>query len=166
MLKVRFGLIGALVLLVLVGCANRSQAPARISGRVTYKGQPVKAGNITFHTAENTPFPSSLGTDGSYEIVDMATGPMTVTVETESMNPEKKAQSYPTRGNPAGSKAAAMDAMRIAAEKESGGGGPMSKEEMAARYVKIPEKYSSPKTSGLTVNISNGRQSKDFELTD
>jgi hypothetical protein len=164
MLKFRLGLLFLLLLGLVAGCRSSSQTPGRITGRVTYNGQPVKAGNITFHSEDKGSYNSSLSLDGSYEVTDLPTGPMIVTVENANFNPDKKIPAYPGKGGKG--KGAAMDAERMAAEVRPGAGGPMTKEEMAARYVKIPAKYADPKKSDLTITITNGKQSKDFELTD
>jgi hypothetical protein len=170
MRKVRLALFVGLVFGLAAGC-NRSNTPAKVTGRVTYKGQPVKAGNITFHSENMGSFSSSLSLDGAYEIVDMPAGTMTVTVETDSMNPDKKVPGYPgapgRRASGQGAaKGAAIDNERAAAEKRAGVGGPLSPDEMRARFVKVPKKYSDPTASPLKATIEGGRQTKDFDLTD
>jgi hypothetical protein len=160
MLKFRLGLLSILVLALAAGCGPRSRTPAKIAGKVTYKGQPVKAGNITFHTNDGD-YPSTLNADGGYEITDVAAGPATVTIETESANPDKKT---PTYGGQAG-RSPAMDPSKMAGGAPAGVGGP-SKEELAARYVKIPPKFKDATTSGLTVTLVAGRQTQNFDLND
>jgi hypothetical protein len=88
---------------------------------------------------------------------------MKVTVETESLNPEKAAPAYPR----AGGAAASMDAQRLAAERKMGmKGGPPTKEELAAKYVKIPKDYSDPKKTKLSATLKRGKQTENFDLTD
>jgi hypothetical protein len=127
---------------------------------VTFNGQPVKAGNITFHTNDGD-YPSPLNVDGTYEINGVAAGPATVTVETESVNPNKNTPSY--GAGRAG--AQAMDPSKMQGGAPSGVGGP-SKEEQAARYVKIPGRYKESTSSGLTATLSAGKQTLDFNLTE
>jgi hypothetical protein len=158
MLKFRLGLLLALVLGLVAGCGTNSATPARVSGTVTYNGQPVKAGNISFHTDKGS-YSSSLSATGTYEIVDLPMGSAAVTIETESQNPDKKAQAY---GGGMGPK---MDPGKMAGGAPAGAGG-KSKEEMAALYVKIPAKYADPKTTTLNVTLERGRQVKNFDLTD
>jgi len=171
MRKVQLGLFGTLAFVLVAGCTGgRTQSFGKISGKVTYKGQPVKAGNVVFHSDSQGNFSGPLLIDGTYEVADVPPGAMTVTVENEFLNPDKKTPNYPGRmPGGQGGKAEKMDLERMKGEKANmtpGGFGPMSKEEMAARYVKIPAKYTDPKGTPLTVTISAGRQSHDFELTD
>jgi len=172
MRKVQLGLFGTLAFVLVAGCTGgRTQTLGKISGKVTYKGQPVKAGNVVFHSDSEGNFSGPLLIDGTYEVADVPPGAMTVTIENEFLNPDKKAPAYPGRGMPGGQggKAEKMDNQRMAAEKANmtpGGFGPMSREDMLARYVKLPAKYTDPKTSDLKITITAGRQSKDFELAD
>jgi hypothetical protein len=171
MLKFRLGLLVALALVLAAGC-NRSNAPAKISGKVTYNGQPLKGGEIAFHSENMGTYRSSLAEDGSYDIVDMPAGPMTVTIETDSLNPDKKVPGYPgsAGGRPVvgagAAKGAAMDKERAAAERKAGVGGPPTPEQMRARYTKIPKKYADRTASPLKVDVTAGKQTKDFDLTD
>jgi hypothetical protein len=171
MLKFRLGLFVLLALVLAAGC-HRTNAPSKVSGKVTYKGQPVKAGNIIFHSEDSGSYPASLNQDGTYEIVDVPMGAMTVTVETEFLNPDKRTPGYPGMGGlrsgvgQGAAKGAAMDKERVAAERKAGVGGPLSKEDMAARYVKVPLKYGLPRSSPLKVTLEAGKQVKDFDLTD
>jgi hypothetical protein len=159
MLKLRLAVLLLLALALVAGC-RRSAAPAKVSGTVSYKGQPLKAGNITFHSDKGS-YSATIDSDGSYRMSSLPTGTMTVTVDTEFLNPDKKSPGYP---GGAGGKAAAVDAERLAAERKMGMPAPPSKEEMAARYVKIPKEHASAKTSKLTVTIEPGKQVKNFDL--
>lgn len=44
--------------------------------------------------------------------------------------------------------------------------GPASKEELMKRYTKIPTKFNDKTTSGLTVEVGQGKVKKDFPLAD
>jgi hypothetical protein len=156
MSKFRLGLLVALVLGLVAGCAKNPQAPAKVSGSVTYKGNPVTAGNVTFHSQDKGSYNTSLSPDGTYKITDVPKGELVVTVETESANPDKKTPDY---GRGKGSK---MYAERMAKEKAMGS--PMG--QPAGKYLKIPAKYATPKDSPLKVTLEAGKQVKDFELTD
>jgi hypothetical protein len=159
MYKVRLGLLLALCVGVVIGCAKSSQAPAKVSGVVTYKNAPVTGGTIKFYSEEeNVAYGCQIESDGTYQITDIPVGELTVTVETEHLNPTKAPPDYGKKGN-------ADYAARVAAEK--GMGAPIAaKGEPKEKYVKIPSKYANPKTSPLTVTIEKGRQVKPIELTD
>src|SRR5262249_50745425 len=143
MLKARLLLAGLLLLTVtLVGCAdNNPNAPARISGSLTYKGQPIKAGTMAFHTPDGVSYKANLSPDGTYSATDIPVGELVATVETESINAKKTA---------GGANAAAY--------QRAGAGQQQPPPGVAAapvgEYIKIPGKYANPKTSPLTVKIS------------
>ena len=160
MLTLRCGLVLGLVLGLLAGCGGSSSNRARVTGKVTYNGQPVKAGNIAFIGKSEGAAPSraSLNPDGTYEIVDAGVGDFLVSIETESMNPKQSGPSYAqgVKGAPQ------MDPSKM----QGAGGGPLTAEQKAERYVQIPKKYSDPKNSGLTATIKPGNNSLDFPLKD
>src|SRR4051812_14883480 len=112
MMSYRLALVVALALGLVAGCVKNRQAPAKVSGSVTYKGNPVPAGNIAFHSDKGT-YRASLGEDGTYEIADVPIGELVVTVETGSYDPNKKAPDY------GGGKGSKMYAQRIAAEQKT-----------------------------------------------
>src|SRR5437868_4614763 len=111
MRTVRFGLFAALVLALAAGCRS-SPNPGKVSGRVTYKGAPLKGGEVLFHSAGQGSYRGSINQDGTYEITDVPVGEMTVTVDTEFLNPDKKVQT------PGGARGAAMANERLAAERK------------------------------------------------
>lgn len=151
----RFALLALLTFTLVSGCGPKNRtAPARVNGTVRYKGETVPGGNITFHSKDKGSYNSSIGRDGSYSVVDVPDGEMVVTVETESINPNRKVRSL-------GPQADKMYAERMAAEGRS------AMEKMPAEaYKKVPTKYGDPKTSTLKATLTAGKQSKDFDLTD
>jgi hypothetical protein len=122
---------------------------------VDYNGAPVPGGNISFHTEKGPAYTSSIGRDGTYEIVDLPAGLMVVSVETETANPNKKSIAY------GGTKGSKMYAERMAAEGRGG-----AAKQPAEAYRKIPGKYANPKTSPLSVTLEAGRQVHNFVLAD
>jgi len=123
-------------------------ALASVSGKVTYKGEPLPAGTLTFHGQGN--YLASIGADGTYSTTDLPIGKMVVTVETESANKNKM---------PRGAYAAKMAKM-ISPMPESAKSLPQGK------YVRIPVKYADPKTSPLQATLKNGENNINFDLTD
>lgn len=167
-----------------VGCGG-SQTPAKLKGIVTYKGQPLPGGNMTFSSDSGGGGGATINSDGSYSVTDLPVGTISVAIDTESFNPdrskipsygdkkEKNSGSRPAAGSkvPEGGESG-MQAMRRKAEGVGGGGaggggfGPASAEDLAKMYVKIPSKYSDKRTSGLRVEVTRGVNEKNFELTD
>ena len=154
MFKLRRLLWFALFAGLLTGCTANPQAPARITGTVTYKGSPVPAGTVVFHTENMGLYASPLKADGTYEVHDVPKGAFVVTVETESVNPKKKAKDYGGKGDKGYQE-------RIAAEGNSA-----ANKAPPQTYVQIPSKYANAKTSGLSVTAEAGSQAHDFTLTD
>jgi hypothetical protein len=152
MTKGRLFLTLPLFVVLAFGCgAKNPQAPARVSGKVTYKGEPLKGGTLAFHTKDAGIYTCQIGSDGNYSIIDLPTGDLVVVVETESINPGKKTATYGKGQRPE--------------YRPPGAPTDVAKADPAA-YVKIPAKYANPKTSPLQVTLAKGSQVKDFELTD
>jgi hypothetical protein len=156
-----------LCLLVATGCGGGNEnphAPASVTGKVTYKGEPVPAGLVNFIPKTQGPSATgSLSSDGTYSITDAPAGDFTVTVDTEYLNPDKKTQAYPGAGKAgAGATSSPMP----------GGGGTSSPMpgpaavKAGGKYVKIPAKYADVKQSTLTAKLNAGKQTEDFKLED
>lgn len=60
-------MISVVVSAVFAGC-NRGPAMAPVSGKVTYKGQPLKHGNILFQPSVGPPAKGEIGPDGSFTL--------------------------------------------------------------------------------------------------
>jgi hypothetical protein len=152
-------LVAAIPIAALTGCGGGNPSPCRVSGSLTYKGQPIKTANMAFHTADGgVRIPAAVDADG-YVATDLPPGEFIITVETESFkaaaaagkSTEKYASKYiqnqQQRPPPEGHTVAPA-----ASPKET--------------YVKIPEKYSNTKNSPLTATLKPGRQVVNFELAD
>ena len=168
----RVAALGCLIAAVMVlGCKQGNpNAPARVTGQVTYNGSPVTGGNVYFHPKEGGAIPAPIGPDGRYTAFDILDGEMVVTVETESINPDKKQPEY--RGYKGGGPS------KMYGGKAGGGAvvpkgkgmemspAPESSPGVNTKYMKIPAKYADPKTSGLTVTLVKGEQTHNIDLTD
>jgi hypothetical protein len=139
-------------LLLLAGCG-----PGRgdVTGEVTYKGQPLSLGRITFiGQSGKQEARSAYIIKGKYTLTGFPAGPAKVTVE--SIEPptaerlkmnEARAKMYP-------------QAAEIPEELKELASGPK------LPYVKISTKYSSPETSGLTFEVKRGTNTYDIPLTE
>jgi hypothetical protein len=146
----RIVLFLSIVLVVTPACStNNPNAPAEVSGKVTYNGQPVGGGTITFYMKGGGANSGPLHPDGTYEISDIPTGEATVTVETESANPGHKQEKYK------GGKGQQMSPMPKGFEGGHRG-----------TYVKIPSQYTDVKKTPLTTSLQRGKQVRDFDLKD
>jgi hypothetical protein len=66
------------VLVVATGCADSSDAGS-VHGRVTFRGQPLPNGSVTFFPTSGRPINAPLGADGAY-IAQLPPGEYVVTV--------------------------------------------------------------------------------------
>jgi hypothetical protein len=154
----------AAAILTMAGCDSNKQSQGKVSGKVTYNGATVTGGSVTFFTADNTPLQVPIGADGLYVVPNVPEGPVTVVVETESLN--KKAEEY--RGGGAGK---GMYGKGGGGQVPKGKGmeyspGPAGGGGASPIYVKIPAKYADKATSGLTTTVKKGDQTYNIELTD
>jgi hypothetical protein len=174
--------IAGLVAAVL-GCGEGSQNPARITGKVTYKGQPLKAANLTFYHDEKGMYSATLDREGKYELKDAPVGQMTVVLDTELYNPDRKQQVYGEAGGgtggrrpgsgggtSGGNKSHVKESQKAAGERQSqaqaSGGGQMSVEEKKELYVKLPSKYTEKSTTDLKFEAKSGNNTYDIDLKD
>jgi hypothetical protein len=157
----------------LLGC-SRSGKRASVTGTISYKGQPVKAGTVYFLYEQGGQYQSDLKPDGSYQLMDVPTGNVKVLVETETFNPEQKPLSYQQQQRSKGygkglSEYDALMGKGPGGKKDAAATAGLSKdrkEALAKVYVKIPQKYASEKTTPLTYTVERGSQVKDFDLSD
>jgi hypothetical protein len=153
------------------GCGSKNpNAPANVRGKVLYNGKPVTGGTIFFHTAEQGTFSGGISPDGTYDLTDLVTGDMIVTVDTESINPDRKQQVY-DGSTSKGSGKQAMYGNKTASGPKTGKvseASPVPSDAPTSRvvYLKIPAKYSDKTQSNLKVTLSNGSNKNNFDLTD
>lgn len=106
-----------------------------VSGKVVYQGQPLPGGTITFVPAKGKPVTVAIDADGNYKATAVPVGAARIAVETASLKPGRK----PPK------------------DKKIPG-------DQGGKYLRIPEKYGNPKTSGLTLEIQSGKQTHDIHL--
>jgi len=133
-----------------LGCGSASSNPGKLSGSVTLDGAPVTGGDLFIYSKPG-PVHATISATGSYTSTDLPVGEWKVTVSTESLNPTQK---------------------KIPDTYEKKGGvspGPKGKGAAVAKdpgtYVAIPKLYQDEKTTTLSVNVTAGSQTKNFELT-
>jgi hypothetical protein len=138
-------------LTVLIGCGSSSASPGRLSGKVTVNGDPVTGGSLSIHTDKGSIL-APISTSGTYSVTDLPVGEWKVTVDTEMLNPKhKKPKDY-------GGKKGAMGPM----PKDMKPPGAASGE---GNYVEIPARYQRKDSTELSVTVTAGSQTKNFEMT-
>lgn len=137
----------------MTGCGPSGAAAGVASGKVTYNGTPLTGGILTLHPVNGGPdFPITITYEGTFSSSGVPDGEMQVAIETESLKNRRPA-GYDTSKMPAGSKPPDVKLPDVDMSKQP-------------TYMKIPAKYASVKTSGLTWTISKGTNDRNFELTD
>ena len=144
------------------GCSSEGT----VSGTVYYKGKPLKEGMILFFPeSKGGDFRSMIGPDGTYSMSKLPIGHAKISVITGSS----------TAGPPA-------SVMR----QGKGGGGKIAEEALTKRMSAeakkaleeskkrpadpsgysgtVPQKYTNPDESGLTIEVTGGKQTHDVKI--
>ena len=136
-----FALFAAVCASAALGCGGKK---ATVSGTVSYNGEKLGNGNITFIDANSNAATSQISADGSYIVTDVPVGTVKIQVET-----------IPT------SEPASKNLMGMGSPSMQG-----SKQAQTGKYVKIPDKYKNAEKSGLTYEVKSGTQTHDINLSD
>jgi hypothetical protein len=122
---------------VLSGCGGSNANVGAVSGKVTYRGQPVTEGTVSFMNAEaGTGAEAKLGQDGTYQ-VETPEGGLPVGTYAVSISPPIYLDSSDPKTPP------------VMVEK---------------KVANIPEKYRSHYSSGLTAMVKEGSNEVNFEM--
>jgi len=142
-------------LLVVAGCGGDDSGIARryaVSGKVTYKGQPVEKGTIVFEPTDVTKARVASGAieNGFYTL--------TTTGEKDGALPGDYKVCIISRS---------VDMSGVEANRKGGAGrqDDVYKAEKKAQNL-IPPKYQRTDSSGLTFKVEEKSNTKNFELTD
>ncbi len=138
---------GIVILGVLSATAGFGGSKGTATGSITYQGQKLKGGTVTFVNAQKDAFPCEINENGDYSINNLAPGEYVVCVETESLKPPNP---MVLRGKPP-----------AGAEKPANS---PDWEDRAKRYVAIPATYSDPEQSTLRCTVKGGKQQYDVPL--
>jgi hypothetical protein len=124
-----------LVVLAVIGCENKTVG--EITGTVTYQGQPLPTGTVSFWDSNNQCLASAPLFEGKYTApVKVPVGAVKITVTTP--------------GNSSGSRRTNMVRKNKRGEKIS--------------VIPIPAKYGNAEQSGLTYTVKPGANTYNIEL--
>jgi len=145
-LRLILGSLPVMLLPLIAGCGGGA-GTASVTGNVTYDGKPLGSGVVAFVFKNSAGLEvretGQIQPDGSYSISRLSPGQVTIIVETippVDLPKERKQKDMP-------------DLPPI-------GGGDAPK----GTFVKIPDKYKDPATSGLTYTVKSGKQKYNIEL--
>jgi hypothetical protein len=160
------GLGLALLFPVLAGC---SPGTGKVSGKVTYKGQPVPGGLVMFRPVDGrqNSVTVELDAEGRYSAV-LPAGDVLVSVDNRELEPRPVIAGGIPAGIPLSQEARAKLGGKSAPPTgpEAGQKTGEDARRPSGRYVPIPEKYCMAETSGLKFTVKGGDQPYDIELTD
>jgi hypothetical protein len=151
------GLLIAMVLLALVGC-SREWPTSEVQGVVTYKGEPVPLGMITFMAADDSGRADTASImDGNYTLPRAPVGNVTIQISGSG--------GTVAGASPANAKRKLTKGQIKLAESMGAKIGSNSSETQPKRPpFKLPTKYANASTSGLTYEVRPGDQTYDIDL--
>jgi hypothetical protein len=132
-----------------------------VSGKIYYKGQSVTGGNVYFFPeAKSGNYASIIGTDGSYTISKLPPGPakIAVMVGTKGVPPDvtkRMGGQFVAKG---------MKEMGRIGRAASSGGEASGNAAGTKDNISVPKKYTNPEESGLTIDVTGGKQTFDIKL--
>ena len=131
------------------GCAGRG----KVTGKVTYKGQPMPGGTVFFHGPSGVPSGSAVinPADGTYSI-ELPVGERKVSVTPASPR-------LPSEGK-GGPKGKSKDGKL----PPDGSAKTVEKKEWGAKHVPVPVQYTDPEKSSLKVTIKGGSTPFDIAI--
>jgi hypothetical protein len=130
-----------------VGCGGSGT----VSGKVTYQGETLRAGQVCFITADGKKSDvATISADGTYSIANIPTGEVKICVLTSYL---AKTKSHPRPG--ADSQPSDLD---------TGHYRPPSSSDASKRFVPIPSNYEGPETTTLKYTVKSGKQEHNIVL--
>ena len=171
-MKITTCVTSSIVILALLAGGCSGDKKTKISGKITYKNEPLKGGTVYLYDDAGASYSSPIQNDGAYLVTDIMPGSYSMTVETETANPDNKGtgpsevKSGANKGM-VGKQAKMNDEYSKQMGMSPGSeGSPTSRAELLKRYVKIPAKYGVKSTSNLKVEVLTGATVKDIPLAD
>ena len=138
-----------LLMLVAGGCGPSRPATATVSGRVTFNGKPVAAGQIVFYPETGRPAMSAINADGRYHLTTFKSGDGAMLGRHRVTIEATRVSSGPT--------------MPKTMEEEMNGHGFAPSGPPRVEWL-APVKYSNLQTSPLTAEVKSGENTINFDL--
>ncbi|MFM7151072.1 MAG: carboxypeptidase-like regulatory domain-containing protein [Gemmataceae bacterium] len=133
-----------------LGCGG---SMGSLSGKVSFKGTPLKGGNVTFISLDGKPtLNATISENGTYSVNKIPTGAVSICVETKSLRKATQGMNIPKYEPPKG------------AAVPEGGYKPTGLVDNSKNYMEIPAKYEKPDSSGLKYTVKPGPQVHDIPL--
>jgi hypothetical protein len=134
---------------ILSGCGSRDTGT--VSGKVTYRDQPLQGGSVVFATSDLSRIERvSIQSDGTYQSAFVPVGDLMVAVEPAPPGP----QAHMPKG------------AKLPPNIPPDSPGAQVYLQANNNHVDIPAKYRDPTTSELKLSVNSGTQKYDIQLTD
>jgi hypothetical protein len=148
--------LGSVVaVLAMVGCFGNSDGPTgTVSGKVSFKHQPVSEGRVAFVSVQGKGATGVIGEQGEYSLRTVAGSRIPVGEYQVAIQPPPAEPRDPSSAS-AGAYQPTPGKIMIGAP-----GDPVVKD-----YPNIPLRYRNPATSGWKVTIGEGENQFDFQMT-
>jgi hypothetical protein len=156
------------VLALAAGCSQTGT----VSGKIYYKGKPVEGGTVFFWPeGKDGSYPAIIGLDGSYSVSKLPPGPAKISVVPGATKIPPGATQQVKFGRPDLPGKIAKGLQQVgrmgrgrSGSEEQSGSAVETKKERAKDNFSLPEKYTNPEKSGLTINVTGGKQTHDIHL--
>jgi hypothetical protein len=153
---------------VLSGCGRSSGS---ITGKISYKGSPVKGGTVSFQSTESADlkYGGYINEDGTYTVPLITAGSYKIIVETSSAKVKQQKSNYKGNQSSGAKDAPAKELSQEIKEKMPEGYhasniGEAQAIRNAARYIEIPASYGNADSTKLTYTATGGSQTYDINL--
>jgi hypothetical protein len=142
--------LGLLVLAVLVGCVSKRSKYGDVTGKLTYKGQPVNDAALLLYpiSGADTPITIPVDSEGNFRITDVPPGEYNVVVE----------------GSEGGDNEAAM--LKFMPKEKQAEMKSKMQAQATPKTIPFPKKYKSLRTTDLKCTITDKDQPQNLELKD
>ena len=136
-------LILALLVVALTGCGK---ATGDVTGIVKFKGQPLKGGSVMFVDGSGALVQTEIGTDGKFTAQKVNVGNNKIAVHYVDNRINEYAQEIASRGK------GSVQPMTNMPKLDT------------SDMITLPEQYSTPEKSGLSLDVKKGQNSYDIDI--
>jgi hypothetical protein len=160
-----------LPLFLAMAAAGCGRPVGDVSGMVTYKGTPIVMGSVVFIGSDGVPHSGQIEPDGTYAVSEVPAGTVKIAVLSPDPGRALRPGDLPPSLAPLvqqeikGPKA--EDARRLQEKMQEVRGIKInlgSTQGERTKWRKLPKEYADPQASGLTMEVSKGKNTHDIPL--
>jgi hypothetical protein len=160
-----------LPLLLALTAAGCGRPVGDVSGTVTYKGTPVVMGSVVFVGSDGVPHTGQIEPDGTYAVSDVPAGTVKIAVVSPDPGRPLRPGDLPPSLAPLADQEIkgpkAEDARRLQAKMQEVRGIKVDTGSLTSdrkKWRKLPKEYEDPHASGLTMQVTKGKNTYDIPL--